>query len=95
MAELPVFHNALTKADAELQTNSKQLFDFCPHFKSGKSLYERYVLYFQHAILDTVFHIFILDTVVTFINPINLFLLTQLEHFYGLDKENNQQLSGE
>lgn len=50
---------------------------------------------FSMPFLDTVFHIFILDTVVTFINPINLFLLTQLEHFYGLDKENNQQLSGE
>lgn len=49
---------------------------------------------FSMPFLDTVFHIFILDTVVTFINPINLFLLTQLEHFYGLDKENNQ-LSGE
>lgn len=50
---------------------------------------------FSMPFMDTVFHIIILDTVVTFINPINVFLLSQLEHFYGLDKDNNQQLSGE
>lgn len=48
---------------------------------------------FSMPFMDTVFHIIILDTVV--INPINVFLLEHLEHFYGLGKENNQQLSGE